>query len=131
VAAVVDEVRLKYPVDDTAILLTGASMGGFGAWDLATRCQGRFSAVAAVSGGGDPLRAESLARLPCCVVHGALDTIVPVERSLEMVQAIRGYGGQVREVIYSDAGHGDAVERAYAPGSELFDWFAAMLAADR
>jgi dipeptidyl aminopeptidase/acylaminoacyl peptidase len=48
-----------------------------------------------------------------------------------MVQAIRGHGGEVREVIYSDAGHGDAVERAYAPGSELYDWFAAMLAADR
>ena len=126
-AAVVDEVRLKYPVDDEAILLTGASMGGYGTWDLATRCHGRFSAAAPVSGGGDPLRAESLARLPLCVVHGAQDTIVPVERSLEMVQAIRRHGGEVREVIYPDAGHGDAVERAYAPGSELYDWFAAML----
>jgi dipeptidyl aminopeptidase/acylaminoacyl peptidase len=56
---------------------------------------------------------------------------VPVERSLEMVQAIRGDGGQVREVIYPGAGHGDAIERAYAPGSELHEWFAAMLAADR
>jgi predicted peptidase len=131
VVAVVDEVRLKYPIDDTAILLTGASMGGYGTWDLATRCQGRFSAIAPVSGGGDPLRAESLARLPFCVVHGAQDTVVPVERSLEMVRALRGHGGEVREVIYTDAGHGDAVERAYAPGSELYDWFAAMLAADR
>ena len=131
VVAVVDEVRLRYPVDDTAILLTGASMGGFGAWDLATRCRGRFSAVAPASGGGDPLRAESLARLPCCVIHGAQDTVVPVARSLEMVQAIRGHGGEVRAVIYSDAGHEDAIERAYAPGSELYDWFAAMLAADR
>jgi dipeptidyl aminopeptidase/acylaminoacyl peptidase len=87
--------------------------------------------VAPVSGGGDPLRAESLARLPFCVVHGARGAVVPVERSLEMVQVIRGHGGQVREVIYPDAGHGDAVERAYAPGSELYDWFATMLAADR
>jgi predicted peptidase len=126
VVAVVDEVRQRYPIDDSAILLTGASMGGYGAWDLATRCHGRFSAVAPVSGGGEPLRAESLARLPFCVVHGAKDTIVPVERSLEMVQAIRRHGGQVREVIYPDAGHGDAIERAYAPGSELFAWFAAL-----
>jgi predicted peptidase len=126
VVAVVDEVRLRHPIDCSAILLTGASMGGYGAWDLATRCHGRFSAVAPVSGGGEPLRAESLARLPFCVVHGAQDIIVPVERSLEMVQAIRRHGGQVREVIYPDAGHGDAIERAYAPGSELFDWFAAL-----
>ncbi len=131
VAAVIDEVRLQYPIDNTAIVLTGMSMGGFGAWDLATRCHGRFCAVAPVSGGGDPLRAQALARLPCCVIHGARDTIIPVERSLEMVRAIRGHGGDVREVIYSDAGHVDAVERAYAPGSELYDWFAAILAADR
>jgi dipeptidyl aminopeptidase/acylaminoacyl peptidase len=126
--AVVDEVRLKYPIDDTAILLTGASMGGYGAWDLATRCHARFSAVAPVSGGGDPLRAADLARLPFCVVHGAQDATVPVERSLEMIRALRRHGGEVREVIYPDAGHGDAVERAYAPGSELYDWFAAIIA---
>ena len=131
VAAVIDEVRLKYPVDDTAVLLTGASMGGYGAWDLAARCPVRFRAVAPVSGGGDPLRAGSLARLPFCVIHGAHDPVVPVERSLEMVRALRGHGGEVREVIYPDAGHGDAIERAYAPGSELYDWFAALLAAGR
>src|ERR1700722_9024138 len=129
VAAVVDEVRLKYPVDDTAILLTGASMGGYGTWDLAARCDGRFAAAAPVSGGGDPLRAASLARLPLCVVHGACDTVVPVERSLEMVRAVRRDGGEVREVVYPDAGHGDAIERAYAPGAELYGWFAAVLAA--
>jgi dipeptidyl aminopeptidase/acylaminoacyl peptidase len=48
-----------------------------------------------------------------------------------MVQALRGHGGEVREVIYTDADHGDAIERAYAPRSELYDWFAAMLAGDR
>jgi predicted peptidase len=99
-----------------------------GTWDLAARCDGLFSAAAPVSGGGDPLRAESLARLPLCVVHGAQDMVVPVERSLEMVRAVRRHGGAVREVVYSDAGHGDAVERAYAPGSELYDWIAAVLA---
>jgi len=36
------------------------------------------------------------ARLPLCVVHGAQDTIAPVERSLEMVRAIRRHGGEVR-----------------------------------
>lgn len=131
VTAVVDEVRVKYPVDDTAVLLTGASMGGYGTWDLAARCPGKFAAAAPVSGGGDPLRAESLARLPLFVVHGAQDTVVPVERSLEMTRAVRGHGGDVREVVYPDAGHGDAVRRAYAPGSELYDWFAAVLASDR
>jgi hypothetical protein len=44
----------------------------------------------------------------------ALSTVVPVKRSLEMVQTLRGHGGEVREVIYTDAGHGDAIECAYA-----------------
>jgi predicted peptidase len=131
VAAVVGEMRLKYPVDVAAVLLTGASMGGYGTWDLASRCPGGFAAAAPVSGGGDPLRAQSLARLPFCVVHGAQDAVVPVERSLEMIRALRGHGGAVREVVYPDAGHGDAIERAYAPGSELYDWFAALVAASR
>ena len=34
-------------------------------------------------------------------------------------------------LLAGDARHEDAIERAYAPGSELHDWFAAMLAADR
>jgi predicted peptidase len=128
VLAVVDEVRSRQTIDGSAILLTGASMGGFGAWDLAARGRGRFSAVAPVSGGGDPLQAESLARLPFCVFHGAQDAVVPVERSTEMVRALRRHGGKVREVIYPDAGHGGVIERAYAPGSELYDWFATWLA---
>jgi dipeptidyl aminopeptidase/acylaminoacyl peptidase len=65
--------------------------------------------------------------------HGlrAQDAVVPVERSLALVQVIRGPGGEVRAVSYPDADHGEAIERAYAPGSELYDWFAAMLTADR
>jgi dipeptidyl aminopeptidase/acylaminoacyl peptidase len=45
-----------------------------------------------------------------------------------MIQAIRAHGGEVREVIYPDAGHGDAVNRAYAPGSELYNWFTEIIA---
>lgn len=62
---------------------------------------------------------------------GAHDAVVPLERSLEMVRALRGRGGAVREVIYPGAGNGDAVERAYAPGSELYAWFTVLLAASR
>jgi hypothetical protein len=46
-------------------------------------------------------------------------------------EAIRRQGGDVRPVIFPDTGHGDAIERASAPGSELYDWLATMLAADR
>lgn len=131
VADLVREIRTCYPIDESAILLTGMSMGGFGAWDVAARYPGLFSAVAPVSGGGDPRQAGVLAQLRICVIHGALDPVVPVGRATEMVDVVRARGGSVRDVIYSDAGHGDAIERAYAPASELYDWFDAFLAADR
>jgi hypothetical protein len=32
---------------------------------------------------------------------------------------------------WTTAGHGDAIERAYAPGSELYAWFTALIGASR
>jgi poly(3-hydroxybutyrate) depolymerase len=130
-AGLVREIRSRYPIDEGAILLTGMSMGAFGSWEVAARYPTLFSALAPVSGGGDPRRAGPLSQLQICVIHGALDTAVPVGRATEMIDAVRQRGGPVHAVIYPDANHGDAIERAYSPTSELFEWFRAFLAADR
>ena len=52
-------------VDTSRIYLTGLSMGGFGAWDLATRYPEWFAAVVPICGGGTPeLMAERLVDVP-------------------------------------------------------------------
>ena len=121
--ATVSQVREHYPVDPSAILLTGQSMGGFGTWHLAASSATNFTALAPVSGGGDPRQVARLAQIPICVFHSRRDTVVPVQRAFEMIDAIRGLDGQVRTVIYPDASHGDTAERAYEPKSPLYEWF--------
>jgi predicted peptidase len=84
----IDEVIATKAVDPTRVYLTGLSMGGFGAFDLAARRPDLFAAVVPICGGGDPATAASIARIPFFIVHGTDDTVVPVENSRRMREAI-------------------------------------------
>ena len=85
-----DEVLTSKAVDRTRVYLTGLSMGGFGAFDLAARKPELFAAVVPICGGGDPATAATLARMPVCIVHGSDDPVVPVRLSRVMREAIAG-----------------------------------------
>lgn len=107
------------PVDANRLYLTGQSMGGFGAWLAYTRYPGKFAAVVPVCGGGDP-GAVKLNPTAVWAFHGDRDTVVPADRSREMVRVIQRVGGQVRYTEYPGAGH-NIFERAYQePG--LVEW---------
>jgi predicted peptidase len=84
----IDEVVASKAVDPTRIYLTGLSMGGFGAFDLAARRPGLFAAVVPICGGGDPGTAETVAAIPFYIVHGSDDPVVPVALSRSMREAI-------------------------------------------
>jgi len=86
----IDEVVAARPVDRSRIYLTGLSMGGFGAFDLAARRPGMFAAVVPICGGGDPATAEILVKTPLYIVHGSDDPVVPVALSRAMRDAIAG-----------------------------------------
>lgn len=88
----IDEVVATKAVDPTRIYLTGLSMGGFGAFDLAARRPGFFAAVVPICGGGDPATAKLVAETPFYIVHGADDPIVPVAFSRAMREAIVAAG---------------------------------------
>lgn len=111
----------RYRVDRSRIYLTGLSMGGFGTWDLACAHPELFAAIAPICGGGIPFEAKKLADIPVWVFHGEDDTIVPIQRSEEMVAALERAGGNVKFTRYKATGH-DSWSRAYA-GDELFTWF--------
>lgn len=63
--ALLDEVVTRYRIDRDRIHVTGFSMGGYGAWDLALYSPRRFATVVPVCGGGDTVRvAASLRHVP-------------------------------------------------------------------
>ncbi len=80
----------------------------------------RFAAIAPICGGGNPTRVCAIKHVPVWTFHGAKDDIVPLDRSKEMVEALKKCGGHVRFTIYPEAHH-DSWTQTYA-NPQLYDW---------
>jgi predicted peptidase len=117
-----DEVLAKYNVDKRRVYLTGLSLGGYGAWDLASRYPDYFAAVAPICGGGIARTVGAMRAVPTWVFHGKLDDAVPEEESARMVDALKAAGGNVKYTMLPEAGHIEAWVHAYDKAG-LFDWF--------
>lgn len=115
-----DDVCRKYRVDKRRVYLTGLSMGGYGSWSLAAAHPERFAAVVPICGGGDPATAKKLAKLPIWAFHGAKDPTVPVQKSRDMVEAIKAVGGNIKYTEYPEAKH-DCWTQTY-DNPELYKW---------
>lgn len=93
-----EEIVRTHPVDRKRMIVCGASMGGYGTWDLITRHPDLFAAAIPICGGADPEKARLLSGMKIWAFHSADDRIVPVRGSREMCQALfEADGGAVRE----------------------------------
>ena len=68
--ALLDDAVTRYKIDKDLIYLTGISMGGFGTWSFAASAADRFAAIIPICGGGEPIAAGRLAKMPIWVFHG-------------------------------------------------------------
>lgn len=116
-----DDVIKNNPVDTNRVYLTGLSMGGYGSWDLASRFPERFAAVAPICGGGDDKQAEVLKNVPIYAYHGDKDTAVPVERTRQMIEAIKKAGGQPKYKELPGVGH-NSWDAAYNDADGVVPW---------
>lgn len=115
--------RTRLPLDWNKLFVGGLGKGGFGAWHIGLRHPDHFAGLAAIAGipalplaGEDfgaaytfnPLDFSANARkMALLVVHGAKDSVVPVEPVREIVAALREQGAQPVYKEYADGGHGD------------------------
>ena len=120
----IDRIVATHPVDQSRIYLTGLSMGGFGTWDLAIAYPDYFAAIAPICGGSDTHVWDAPGRIkdvPTWAFHGAMDRVVPVERTTRIIASLRRVGGTPKLTIYESAGH-DSWTETY-DNQELYQWF--------
>jgi poly(3-hydroxybutyrate) depolymerase len=125
--AELDQETAEFHADPLRTYLTGLSMGGYGAWELARLYPKRWAAIAIASGGVfwsyAPQRwqevailpaeyAHAIGRTPIWLFHGSEDTVVPPRESELMYSAFKGDGGHIRLWIYQGLHH-DSWTRAY------------------
>ena len=118
--ALLEHVLATYKVDPDRVYLTGLSMGGYGTWEFAARYPHRFAAIVPICGGGSPVFARRLRRLPIWVFHGEKDTAVPISESERMVKAVKRRRGNVKFTRYPNAGHDSWTETYDNP--KLYEW---------
>jgi esterase/lipase len=119
------QVKRTYRVDASRIYLTGLSMGGYGTWALAMKYPDEFAAIAPVCGGGDTANAWKLRNIPVWNFHGALDNVVPIAGSRNMVAAASRYNPRVRFTVYPDKDH-NSWDTTYNSSDTLYQWLLAQ-----
>ncbi len=110
---ILNEVEREFPVDPGRRVLTGWSMGGYGAWSVAAATPDLWAGVVPISGGGDPQRVATLKDVPLWAVHGGRDGAILPAQSERMIKALRQAGGNPAYTEATGVGH-EVWKHAYA-----------------
>ena len=101
----IKEIETTYSIDTHRRYVLGQSMGGFGTFAIITMQPRMFAAAVPVCGGGDESKAKEIVHIPIWLFHGELDQSVKVDRSRNMVAALRKAGGKPKYTEYKGEGH--------------------------
>jgi acetyl esterase/lipase len=118
--AALDREATEFHTDPERTYLSGLSLGGYGAWELARLNPKRWAAIAISSSGVfwsyAPERwlqvstlpaeyAHALGHTPVWLFHGTDDNVVPARESELMFEAIKAAGGRVRLWLFQGLKH--------------------------
>jgi predicted peptidase len=118
--AALEDVQATYKIDPDRIALTGLSMGGAGAWSIASANPDRFSSLLVVCGRGKPEMAKVLKHLPTWIIVGDEDSLGTLQNARDMAQALREIGSYPQVTEYRAVGH-NSWDRAYND-STVIEW---------
>jgi predicted peptidase len=101
------KIRTTYRIDDKKVYLTGVSMGGGGAFELAKQYPDIFAAIVPLcawqSSEKDICKINSV---PVWTLHGADDNVVPIEETEQKAAALTKCKGNLRFTRLDHEGHG-------------------------
>ncbi|MDN3605779.1 prolyl oligopeptidase family serine peptidase [Kaistella yonginensis] len=123
----IKEIQQKYQIDDSRIMLTGLSMGGWGTLKLAMEHPEVFSAVVPVCAPIDRLmkvRSSQYKDLPMKIFHGGNDDVVSPMNSIEIYQEIKKVNKNVALTIFPDDNH-NSWDSTYSDPN-LYQWMLAQ-----
>ena len=112
--AVLDHTLAELPIDRSRIYVTGTSMGGVGSFEAIARRPQLFAAGLIICGAHDDSKGALFASTPLQLFHGTCDGIIKVERTRQMVDAIRAAGGQAAYTEFTDLRHMDCRDIVYS-----------------
>jgi acetyl esterase/lipase/prenyltransferase beta subunit len=122
--AILEEVSARFKVDPNRIILSGLSMGGRGAWEIAAANKGKFSAVVPVCSPARIETAQALMTVPLWAITGDADRVETVRSMRAMVDKLKELGAPAKYSEYRGVGH-NSWDRAYSD-QDLIDWMMAQ-----
>jgi predicted peptidase len=117
------KIQKENAIDSNRIYLTGLSMGGWGAWNLAFAYPEMFAALVPIAGFVDrvPMIENcKIATIPIRIFHGLVDDVVDVNYSIAIYKKLKPCNSAIELTIFDDAGH-DSWTRVY-DNREIYDW---------
>lgn len=110
-----------YSIDTDRLYVSGASMGGYGTWNIIMHNPDLFAAAIPLCGAADPAAASSLMHMPIWAFHGGADDVVPVSGSRVMVKALQKAGSHnIKYTEYPGIGH--SINSIAYSEPELLKW---------
>lgn len=121
---ILQDVEKSERIDPRRRILSGWSMGGYGAWSLAAARPDLWSRVLILSGGAQPgtLDLQRLAdsRVPVWSIHGQTDPLIPASQSVDLIRDLQQRGGSGHSTVVPGIGHD--VWRYALADRDVLDW---------
>jgi len=95
----------EFPIDRDRVYVTGSSNGAIGTFAAMARHHDLFAAGIAVNGIWPAGQAGSFKRSNLAVYQGTEDKIFPVQKTRQLIEAIKAAGGRPKYIEMSGTGH--------------------------
>ncbi len=121
IISLIEQICRSYRICRNRIFITGFSMGGNGVWHLAALHRDIIAAAAPLAGWYHVEDTPKLIGMPIWAFHGEYDDVVPVNRTIELVEMLEEKGGNIIFTCLKERKHNIMADVYLRP--PLYKWF--------